>query len=81
MNSVPRSSFTRMPGAGAPVPQPTPTQIAPEAVVPCAHPRVQIVAREEDSEFVECLECREIFEASEFRDMAIEEKIGGSEDE
>lgn len=40
---------------------------------PCTHPRVQIVAREEDAEFVECLECREIFEASEFRDMAIED--------
>jgi uncharacterized Zn-finger protein len=40
---------------------------------PCRHPRVQIVAREEDSEFVECLECGDIFEASEFKDMAIEE--------
>jgi len=40
---------------------------------PCAHARVQIVARQEDSEFVECLECREVFEASEFKDMAIEE--------
>jgi hypothetical protein len=39
----------------------------------CKHPRVQIVAREEDAEFVECLECREIFEASEFKDMTIEE--------
>jgi len=39
----------------------------------CRHPRVQIVAREEDSEFVECLECREIFESSEFKDMAIED--------
>lgn len=38
----------------------------------CHHPRVQIVAREEDSEFVECLECREVFEASEFKDMEIE---------
>ena len=38
----------------------------------CQHPRVQIVARDEDSEFVECLECREVFEASEFKDMAIE---------
>jgi hypothetical protein len=34
---------------------------------------VQIVAREEDDEFVECLECGEIFESSEFKDMAIEE--------
>ena len=80
MNSVPRSSFIRMP-AGAPVPQSTPKEISSKVPLPCAHPRVQIVAREEDSEFVECLECREIFEASEFRDMAIEEKIDGSEEE
>jgi hypothetical protein len=33
---------------------------------------VQIVARDEDGEFVECLECREIFEASEFKDMGTE---------
>jgi hypothetical protein len=39
----------------------------------CKHPRVRIVAREEDAEFVECLECREIFESSEFKDMAIED--------
>ena len=40
---------------------------------PCKHPRVQIVSRDDDAEFVECLECREIFESSEFRDMTIEE--------
>jgi hypothetical protein len=40
----------------------------------CQHPRVQIVSRDEDTEFVECLDCREIFESSEFKDMAIEEK-------
>ena len=39
----------------------------------CKHPRVQIVAREEDAEFVECLECGEIFESSDFKDMTIEE--------
>ncbi|PYX14472.1 MAG: hypothetical protein DMG84_15225 [Acidobacteria bacterium] len=39
----------------------------------CKHPRVQIVAREEDAEFVECLECGDIFESSEFKDMTIEE--------
>jgi hypothetical protein len=39
----------------------------------CKHPRVQIVSRDEDSEFVECLECGEIFESSEFKDMNIEE--------
>jgi hypothetical protein len=31
------------------------------------------VSREEDAEFVECLECREIFESSELKDMSIEE--------
>lgn len=39
----------------------------------CKHPRVQIVAREEDEEFVECLECGDIFESSEFKDMMIED--------
>lgn len=39
----------------------------------CKHPRVRIVARDEDSEFVECLECAEVFESSEFKDMNIEE--------
>jgi hypothetical protein len=39
----------------------------------CKHPRVQIVARDEDVEFVECKECGEVFEASEFKDMAIED--------
>jgi hypothetical protein len=41
--------------------------------IPCKHPRVKVVAREEESEFVECLECGEVFESSEFRDMDIEE--------
>ena len=34
---------------------------------------MQIVAREEDAEFVECLECGDIFESSEFKDMMIED--------
>jgi len=45
----------------------------------CKHPRVQIVSRDEDSEFVECLECGEIFESSEFKDMSIEERSQTSE--
>jgi Zn ribbon nucleic-acid-binding protein len=45
----------------------------------CKHPRVQIVAREEDADFVECVECGEIFEESEFRDMAIEDKSATEE--
>jgi len=39
----------------------------------CKHARVQIVARDRGAEFVECKECGEVFEASEFKDMAIEE--------
>ncbi len=46
----------------------------------CRHPRVQVVSRDEDAEFVECLECREIFESSEFRDMDIEAKLPTEEE-
>jgi len=41
---------------------------------PCKHLRVQIVSRDQDAEFVECKECGEIFESSEFKDMNIEER-------
>ena len=46
----------------------------------CRHSRVQIVSRDEDAEYVECLECREIFESSEFRDMDIESKLPSEEE-
>ncbi len=46
----------------------------------CKHPRVQIVSRDEDAEYVECKECGDIFESSEFKDMALEE-TKASEDE
>jgi hypothetical protein len=45
----------------------------------CRHPRVRVVAREEDAEFVECQECGDVFEASEFKDMAIEENLDSDE--
>ena len=51
---------------------PSPPQNA--AQQPCKHLRVQIVSRDEDAEFVECKECGEIFESSEFKDMSIEER-------
>ncbi len=40
----------------------------------CKHPRVRIVSRQEDVEFVECTECGEVFDSDEFRDMELEEK-------
>jgi Zn ribbon nucleic-acid-binding protein len=45
----------------------------------CKHPRVRVVAREEDVEYVECLECGEVFDSNEFRDMAIEEAVDEEE--
>jgi hypothetical protein len=52
-----------------------PSSQPPKPNQPCQHPRVQIVSRDEDAEFVECLECREIFESSELKDMTIEERV------
>jgi len=54
-------------------PAPTPSR---DVKPPCKHPRVQIVGRDEESEFVECKECGEIFESSELKDMNIEERAG-----
>jgi hypothetical protein len=41
----------------------------------------EIVARDEDAEFVECIECREVFESSELKDMSIEESVEGEAQE
>jgi hypothetical protein len=46
---------------------------------PCKHPKVRIVSRHEDSEFVECLECGEVFDSEEFNDMEIEESEAAAE--
>jgi hypothetical protein len=49
----------------------------------CKHPRVRIVSRHEDTEYVECLECGDVFDSDEFHDMEIEEsaeKEGDVED-
>ncbi len=42
----------------------------------CKHPRVRVVSRQDDVEFVECQDCGEVFDSDEFRDMEIEEKTG-----
>lgn len=51
---------------------------------PCKHPQVRVVAREDDVEFVACQICREVFDAAEYLDMAIEEEelavVPGEED-
>jgi hypothetical protein len=51
-------------------------QTEPETMATvCKHPRVRIVSRHDDIEFVECLECGEVFDSEEFRDMEIEETV------
>ncbi len=39
----------------------------------CKHPKVRVVAREEDVEFVECQVCGEVFDSAEFVDILNEE--------
>lgn len=51
-----------------------------DMITACKHPKVRVVAREEDAEFVECLECGEVFDSNEFRDMAIEETTDENEE-
>jgi hypothetical protein len=53
---------------------PAPKSSDKSVAKPCQHPRVQVVSRDEEAEFVECLDCREVFDSSEFKDMSIEEK-------
>jgi Zn ribbon nucleic-acid-binding protein len=47
----------------------------------CKHPRVRIVSRHDDIEFVECLECGEVFDSEEFRDMEIEDTVQAEQTE
>jgi hypothetical protein len=35
----------------------------------CKHPQVRIVAREDEVEYLECLECGEVFDSEELRDI------------
>jgi hypothetical protein len=48
---------------------------------PCKHPKVRVVAREDDAEYVECQECGEVFDSNEFRDMEIEEARDDEDEE
>ncbi len=38
----------------------------------CKHPQVRIIAREEDTEYVECIQCGEVFDADEYKDLSLE---------
>jgi Zn ribbon nucleic-acid-binding protein len=41
----------------------------------CQHKRTQLIAKDDDTQYVECLDCGEIFEAGELNDGA---SSGGS---
>ena len=56
------------PGENLPIPPITPI------LAKCRHPQVRVVARDEDTEFVECQKCGEVFDAIEYRDMMLEEE-------
>jgi len=46
----------------------------------CKHPKIRILSRYEDVEYVECVECGEVFDSGEFLDMEIEAKTVGPEE-
>jgi Zn ribbon nucleic-acid-binding protein len=48
---------------------------SPQMDIACKHPKVRVVAREEDVEYVECLDCGQVFDSNEYQDMAIEEEV------
>ena len=35
----------------------------------CKHERTQLIAKDDNSQFIECLDCGEILEAGELRDL------------
>ncbi|HET6218436.1 MAG TPA: hypothetical protein VFE27_15530 [Acidobacteriaceae bacterium] len=57
------------------MPRSTGCTLIPPMDTACKHPKVRIVAREEDVEYVECLDCGQVFDSNEFRDMEIEEEV------
>ena len=40
----------------------------------CDHPRTEIIARRNGVDYVECLECRQIFEAEDLEQVTVEEE-------
>jgi Zn ribbon nucleic-acid-binding protein len=40
----------------------------------CEHNRTEIIARRDGVDYVECLECRQIFEAEDLEQVAVEEE-------
>jgi Zn ribbon nucleic-acid-binding protein len=47
----------------------------------CKHPKVRVVAREDDVEYVECEECGEVFDAEEYQEMSLDGDEKHAEDD
>lgn len=56
-------------------------QMQPLMTTPCKHPKVRVVAREEDAEYVECQDCGEVFDLAELRDIQDEAEHSGDAEE
>ena len=41
----------------------------------CAHTRTQIISHDDNGEFVECLDCKQVFESSELDDQEPKEDL------
>jgi Zn ribbon nucleic-acid-binding protein len=41
----------------------------------CKHPKVRVVAREDDVEYVECEECGEVFDADEYQEIIAQDSL------
>ena len=42
---------------------------------PCHHANVQVIAQDDNGKFLECMDCREIFESSELEEPEIKEDL------
>jgi hypothetical protein len=48
-------------------------------LAPCKHERTRLIARDDNSTYVECLSCGEILEADELKGSELKEKLGFDE--
>lgn len=42
---------------------------------PCPHKRTQIVSNDENGQFVECMDCHDVFESSEMEETEVKEDL------
>jgi hypothetical protein len=64
-------------------PKPLDTALSPDRINPnkpcfmqtaCEHNRTEIIARRDGVDYLECLDCRQIFEAEDLEQVTVEEE-------